>query len=233
MDEAFQSNRDWLLSAVGKDLQKDSVNPKQNAHMNLIEQLKAVDPEFYKGAVQDLMHELISNLEKAWELTIKRARAVPILAEIVQVQIDLTNKPNSDPGSLERVSGMRLCIEALIAYAESKAESESDPTSLEEATAEPKFGYAHDSSCGGERKPLNTLDEYLYHQLLSELEKAGGTASEADSVKVKAFAVRLQEALSDLVDLENDRKRDNYVSIYCLGRNLVAAFSYDKNKSYV
>ena len=92
--------------------------------MTLVEQLKTIDPESYKAAVQDLMHELNSNFDKAWEQTIARAHEVPILAAIVQTQIDLTKNPDTNPDSLNRIGGMRFSIEALIAYAESQADSE-------------------------------------------------------------------------------------------------------------
>ncbi len=81
---------------------------------------------------------------------------------------------------------------------------------------EPKFGYAHDSTTGGESTPLHTLDDYLFHTILLQMDMEGLPAnSGVDIERVKALADKLKEDLDDIVDLEGDPSRDTYVQIYC------------------
>jgi len=85
----------------------------------------------------------------------------------------------------------------------------------------PNFGYAHDSSQGGEGGHLHTLEEYLRSQIRSEMDEAGVPANQPyDEVKFDELVRRIQDDLDGIVDLENDHSRDTYVKIYTLGYDL-------------
>ena len=85
----------------------------------------------------------------------------------------------------------------------------------------PKFGYAHDSSEGGEGGPLHTLDEYLQSQIRLEMDEAGVPANQSyNEDEFVSLFQRIKEDLDGVVDLENDPLRDVYVKIYCLGYGL-------------
>lgn len=85
----------------------------------------------------------------------------------------------------------------------------------------PKFGYAHDSGQGGEGGPLHTLDEYLQAQILLEMNEAGVPSNQSyNKDEFSILVQRIKDDLNDVVDLENDPRRDVYVKIYCAGYGL-------------
>jgi hypothetical protein len=85
----------------------------------------------------------------------------------------------------------------------------------------PKYGYAHDSSQGGEGGPLHTLDDYIRAQVLLEMDEAGIPANQPyNEDEFSALIQRLKEDLDDIVNLVSDPSRNTYIKVYCLGYDL-------------
>ena len=88
----------------------------------------------------------------------------------------------------------------------------------------PKFGYADNSSQGGDDPtPLHTLDDYLAAQVRSLMERPdpGIPANQSyNEAEFSSLIRRIKEDLENIVDLENDSDRGKYVEIYCAAYGL-------------